>query len=78
MSEPGITDRIDPEVREGLRAFHALTSPRGLVDFDVPRQRELYEEMNRVALAALPPNDRVEYEDLTVPGPADAPDAPWH
>ncbi|MEX0171391.1 alpha/beta hydrolase [Streptomyces sp. LMG1-1-1.1] len=69
-----MTHRIDPEVREGLRAFHALTGPRGLIDFDIPRQRELYEEMNRAALAAQPPNDRVEYEDLTVPGPADAPD----
>ncbi|MBT2429659.1 alpha/beta hydrolase [Streptomyces sp. ISL-112] len=30
--------------------------------------------MNRAALAAQPPNDRVEYEGLTAPGPADGPD----
>ncbi|WP_330434061.1 alpha/beta hydrolase [Streptomyces sp. NBC_00825] len=74
MSDSSITDRIDPQVRQGLKALHELTGPGGLVDFDIPRQRELYEEMNRAALAALPPNDRVEYEDLTVPGPADGPD----
>ncbi|MFF1903519.1 alpha/beta hydrolase [Kitasatospora sp. NPDC058218] len=67
-------DRIDPEVREGLAGLHTLTGPRGLVAFDIPRQRELYEEMNRAALAALPPNDRVQYEDRTVPGPAGSPD----
>ncbi|OKI43507.1 hypothetical protein A6A29_07465 [Streptomyces sp. TSRI0281] len=69
-----MTHRIDPQVRLGLDALHELTGPGGLVDFDIPRQRELYEEMNRAALAALPPNDRVEYEDLTVPGPAGGPD----
>ncbi|MGY3684367.1 alpha/beta hydrolase [Streptomyces sp. TE33382] len=75
MSEPSITRRIDPQVHQGLNALHELTGPRGLVGFTIPRQRELYEEMNRAALAALPPNDRVEFEDLTVPGPAGAPDA---
>ncbi|MFD9424091.1 MULTISPECIES: alpha/beta hydrolase [unclassified Streptomyces] len=74
MSDSSITHRIDPQVRLGLDALHELTGPGGLVDFDIPRQRELYEEMNRAALAALPPNDRVEYEDLTVPGPAGGPD----
>ncbi|GAA3485666.1 hypothetical protein GCM10018966_101990 [Streptomyces yanii] len=74
MSDFSITGRIDPQVRHGLNALHELTGPGGLVNFDIPRQRELYEEMNRAALAALPPNDRVEYEDLTAPGPADGPD----
>ncbi|MFE7245404.1 alpha/beta hydrolase [Streptomyces sp. NPDC057580] len=74
MSDSSITDRIDPQVRDGLNALHELTGPGGLVNFEIPRQRELYEEMNQAALAALPVNDRVEYEDLTVPGPADGPD----
>ncbi|MFG3530037.1 alpha/beta hydrolase [Streptomyces sp. NPDC047917] len=74
MSNPSPTDRIDPETRQGLRNLHALTGPGGLINFDIPRQRELYEEMNRAALAALPPNDRVRYEDLIVPGPADGPE----
>ncbi|MEL5955164.1 alpha/beta hydrolase fold domain-containing protein [Streptomyces sp. CLV115] len=74
IPNPSPTDRIDPETHQGLRNLHALTGPGGLVNFDIPRQRELYEEMNRAALAALPPNDRVRYEDLTVPGPADGPE----
>ncbi|MEU1231170.1 alpha/beta hydrolase [Streptomyces sp. NPDC005828] len=74
MSDPSTTDRIDPQTHQGLRNLHALTGPGGLVNFDIPRQRELYEEMNRAALAALPPNDRVRYEDLSVPGPAGDPE----
>ncbi|MFI7088110.1 hypothetical protein ACIBUR_31515 [Streptomyces anulatus] len=74
MPDSRITDRIGPQVRDGLNALHEPTGPGGLVTFDIPRQRELYEEMNRAALAALPVNDRVEREDLTVPGPADRPD----
>lgn len=74
MSDPSMTDRIDPQIRQGLQGLHALTGRGGLINFDIPRQRELYEEMNRAALAALPPNDRVRYEDLAVPGPADGPD----
>ncbi|MFG2623975.1 alpha/beta hydrolase [Streptomyces sp. NPDC048473] len=74
MSDPSMTDRIDPQVHQGLQGLHALTGPGGLINFDIPRQRELYEEMNRAALAALPPNDRVQYEDRTVPGPADGPE----
>lgn len=72
MSGSGITDRIGPQVRQGLEALHGLTGPGGLVNLGIPRRRELYEEMNRSALAALPPNDRVEYEELTVPGPCPA------
>ncbi|WP_059008913.1 alpha/beta hydrolase [Streptomyces specialis] len=72
-TDPGVTGRIDPDVREGLKALHALTGPGGLVNHAIPRQRELYEEMNRAALAAQPPDDRVEHEDLTVPGPPGAP-----
>ncbi|MFF3956400.1 alpha/beta hydrolase [Streptomyces sp. NPDC001890] len=74
MSDPSTTDRIDPQIHQGLRNLHALTGPGGLINFAIPRQRELYEEMNRAALAALPPNDRVQYEDLAVPGPADGPE----
>ncbi|MFE7478309.1 alpha/beta hydrolase, partial [Streptomyces sp. NPDC057575] len=74
MSDPSTTDRIDPQIHQGLRNLHTLTGPGGLINFDIPRQRELYEEMNQAALAALPPNDRVQYEDLSVPGPAYGPE----
>lgn len=65
-------DRVDPECRPALEAFQQNT--RGMNELPLPERRAMISALEAQVAAATPVPDQVETEDLTIPGPAGAPD----
>lgn len=63
-----LRDRIDPELLDGLDAFIAASSPRGLAGIaDVTERRAVFAEMMAAGEDAAAAGDGVDAQDATVP-----------
>jgi acetyl esterase/lipase len=67
-------DSIDPELLEGLDGFFTASGPRGVAGIpDISERRAVFADMMAAAAPDGPPQDGVETEDRTVPGPPGGP-----
>ncbi|MCQ4121361.1 alpha/beta hydrolase [Rhodococcus tibetensis] len=62
------SDRIDPEVKNGLDALLTATGPGGFRHYTLAQRRQMYADSNAAALAAQPIDSRITHSDELIPG----------